>query len=285
MKYGFLIFLIFIQITIQFVTSRRLYNPKHSNNSCINRYQKKLINLLKNDKIIVSKAVEDVMCSIDRGDFAPRHEAYENQPAYIKYGATLSLPGAHARALEVMYKKYNGRKNLEILDIGSGSGYLTLAFAKLFKDSKVYGIEHIKALTKQSVKNIKKHNSSYMKNIVLLTADGRKGMPNHKGGFDIIHSGASTQKKPTDIINQLKSGGRLFIPVKDTPDFQHIHIYDKNTDGTVHDKKDFQENYVKLQSAKKQLKLGKAGIYYIPKKIDEKETLRRSHSRRYRRFR
>ena len=115
LKFTFLFIYITIQILSIFInTSSTALTHKHK---CINDHQLRLINNLKKDKILISPAVEKVMCSIDRGDFASKIEAYQNQPAYIKYGATLSLPGAHARALEIMYTKFKDRKNLTIVGI------------------------------------------------------------------------------------------------------------------------------------------------------------------------
>jgi protein-L-isoaspartate(D-aspartate) O-methyltransferase len=250
--------------------------------SCQNDGQQKLINELKKEGTLKSAVVEKVMCGIDRMDFAAiGKEAYSNESSYIKHGATISIPRVHARALEVMYEKFKGKKNLSILDIGSGSGYLTIALAKLFPGSKVIGLEHIKKLTEDSIVNINKHNKAALtsKQINMITGDGKNGMESHRGGFDIIHIGASAPSTPTRIIKQLKVGGRLFTPVQDTPHKQHIHIYDKLPKGKFTDIQDIQEDYVNLQDSKVQTTAGIKNIY-LQAGLKANEKIFKSHQKK-----
>ncbi len=94
-------------------------------NNCINKDNRDLVNNLKEEGYIRSKEVEDVMCTLDRADFVNRDETpYSWEPVYIGYGATLSRPKAHAWALEKALEKFQTVGKINILDIGSGSGYL-----------------------------------------------------------------------------------------------------------------------------------------------------------------
>ena len=98
---------------------------KYKPNNCINKDNRDLVNNLKDEGYIKSNEVEDVMCTLDRADFVDREEnPYSWEPVYIGYGATLSRPKAHAWALEKAYEKFQGVGKINILDIGSGSGYL-----------------------------------------------------------------------------------------------------------------------------------------------------------------
>ena len=78
---------------------------------------------------------------MDRQFYAPKYP-YEDCPQPIGYGATISAPHMHAYALEYLYDKLKTAKN--VLDVGSGTGYLTAAMALIVPNgSKVYGIEHV----------------------------------------------------------------------------------------------------------------------------------------------
>lgn len=103
--------------------------------------------VLSNDedtKFIGSQKVADVMLKVDRGDFAPNNY-YLNRPIYIGYNVTISAPHMHAFALEHLAPFCI--KGAKILDIGSGSGYLTVALSKMTGDTgKVIGVEHIPEL-------------------------------------------------------------------------------------------------------------------------------------------
>ena len=76
-------------------------------------------------KYIKDSAIESLMCTLDRKDFSMgKEDAYDWDPTYIGYGATFSAPRVHAFAVEQLYRKFKNQKNLKLLDIGSGSGYL-----------------------------------------------------------------------------------------------------------------------------------------------------------------
>jgi protein-L-isoaspartate(D-aspartate) O-methyltransferase len=91
--------------------------------------------------IIKSKEVAKALEKVDRKHYAPGHY-YMDSPQPLGYGATISAPHMHAYALEYLEKQILKAKN--ILDVGSGTGYLTAAMAMLApKDCKVYGIEHV----------------------------------------------------------------------------------------------------------------------------------------------
>ena len=102
-----------------------------------------LISQLKERREIKSGKIEKVMRLVDRGDFA-KDDLYEDCPQYIGYGATISAPNIHAFALEQLEDVL--KEGNKVLDVGSGSGYLTTCFAYLVgKSGQVIGIDHIKA--------------------------------------------------------------------------------------------------------------------------------------------
>ena len=93
--------------------------------------------------MVKSAKIEKVMRLVDRGDFA-KDDLYEDSPQYIGYGATISAPNIHAFALEHLEDVL--KQGNKVLDVGSGSGYLSTCFAYLVgKSGQVIGIDHIKA--------------------------------------------------------------------------------------------------------------------------------------------
>ena len=94
---------------------------------------KNLLEQLKLENIIRSQKVFNSMLQVDRADFSSWNP-YEDSPQSIGYGATISAPHMHAYALE--YLEPYCSENIHILDVGSGSGYLTVALSKIIKDDK-----------------------------------------------------------------------------------------------------------------------------------------------------
>ena len=105
---------------------------------------KDLCDGLYNKGYIKSQKVRDSMIKVDRADFSPRYP-YVDSPQPINYNVTISAPHMHAYCLEVLkdHLKEGGRA----LDVGFGSGYLTVAMSKMMNDKGIaVGIEHIQEL-------------------------------------------------------------------------------------------------------------------------------------------
>lgn len=167
---------------------------------------------------------------------------------------------------------YPGAK---VLDVGSGSGYLCALFAHLVVRAsflysfhhhensssrfllqtpagKVIGVDHIPQITNFSLGNLRKSpvHSGMLDDgtIKIVTADGRKGYP-EEGPYDAIHVGAAAAEMHQTLVDQLKSPGRMFIPVEGT-DSQYVWQVDKDKDGVVTQKKMFAVLYVPLTERK-----------------------------------
>lgn len=153
-----------------------------------------------------------------------------------------------------------------VLDIGSGSGYLTHVLANLVTSpgssdtGKVIGVDHISELVDLSRENMDKsaEGRELQKSgkVEFIKADGRLGW---KDGapYDAIHVGAAAESLHPVLIEQLRAPGRLFIPVESEKDGsmlgsmggQYIWVVDKKEDGSVQKEKVFQVSYVPLTDA------------------------------------
>ncbi|OTF80166.1 protein-L-isoaspartate(D-aspartate) O-methyltransferase-like, partial [Euroglyphus maynei] len=170
-----------------------------------------MVENLKKNSIVQDSRVENALLSVDRGNFVDSSK-YVDSPMSIGYGATISAPHMHAYALELL--KDHLVDGETVLDVGSGSGYLTACMAIMVgSQGKVIGIEHIPELAAKSLENIKKGNADLLssKRVIIKVGDGRKGSAEH-APFNAIHVGAAAPVLPQDLVDQLKPGGRLIIP-------------------------------------------------------------------------
>ena len=210
-----------------------------------------LLQDLKRCGVLNSNKVYDAMKQVDRSDFT-KYNTYDDSPQSISYNATISAPHMHCHALE--YLEQYLTEGAHILDVGFGSGYLTVALSKMINDTGiVVGIEHIKELYEFGEKNIQKHHKNLLdsKKIILVNEDGRKGYKTY-APYKVIHVGAAAEEVPKELIDQLDKNGRMFIPVG-TYD-QWIKVIDKDNKGNISEKKVMGVRYVPLTSKEKQLK-------------------------------
>jgi len=160
----------------------------------------------------------------------------------------------HAHALETCLPHI--RPTARILDIGSGSGYLTHCFANLISDDggKVVGLEHIPELIELAKKNMAKSEDgrSLLETgkAEFVQGDGRLGYGG-KEEWDVVHVGAAAEKVGEGLLGVLKRGGRMFIPVEDAMGYQYIWVIDKKEDGSVERKKEWGVRFVPLTDAPK----------------------------------
>ena len=213
---------------------------------------KDLCDGLKKKGYIQSQSVYNALINVDRVDFAPR-APYEDSPQPINYNVTISAPHMHAYCLELLkdYLKPGGKA----LDVGFGSGYLTVAMSKMMEDKgTVVGVEHIKELCTFAKENISKHNKKLLdeEKIKLFEYDGRKGYEKLKP-YNCIHVGAASEEIPQPLIDQLALGGRLVVPVGKQYEGQYINIIDKDQNGKISTKIELSVRYVPLTDVDKQL--------------------------------
>ncbi|KAK4516916.1 uncharacterized protein ATC70_000243 [Mucor velutinosus] len=201
-----------------------------------------LVQKLFQASIITKERVVQAMTAVDRKDFCPR-DPYEDSPQGIGYGVTISAPHMHGYALDNLESFL--KPGMKALDIGSGSGYLTACMASMVGSSgKVVGVEHISELVDSAKRSVQKNHSDYHQ-LEFVAADGRLGYEK-EAPFDCIHVGAAAPVTPQSLISQLKSPGRLFIPVGKQDEQQWIMLYDKDENGHVTETKWLSVRYVPL---------------------------------------
>ena len=145
-----------------------------------------------------------------KGVFAQR--AYEDTPLPIECGQTISKPsvvGIMTQALKITTRD-------KILEIGTGSGYQTAILSKLAR--RVYSVERFKPLYDEAKHIFKKLN---LNNITPIWGDGSQGIVEQQP-FDRIIVTAAAEDPPPMLLNQLKVGGIMIIPVGQSDEIQKL---------------------------------------------------------------
>ncbi|XP_068666339.1 protein-L-isoaspartate O-methyltransferase 1-like isoform X2 [Aristolochia californica] len=215
---------------------------------------KALVEHLQQYGVIKSSKVAEVMDTVDRGLFVPDGTpAYIDSPMQIGYNATISAPHMHAMCLELLEDHL--QPGMHALDIGSGTGYLTACFALMVgPEGCAVGIDHIPELVATSMDNIKRSAAAPLLkegSLSIHVGDGRQGWPEF-APYDAIHVGAAAPQIPQPLIDQLKPGGRMVIPVGTM--FQDLKVVDKKPDGSITIHTETSVRYVPLTSRESQLR-------------------------------
>jgi protein-L-isoaspartate(D-aspartate) O-methyltransferase len=167
---------------------------------------------------ITNVRVLAAMGKVPRHEFVPvemRSHAYSDGPLPIGYGQTISQPYIVAFMTEKLEPKPTDR----VLEIGTGSGYQAAVLAELV--AEVYTIEIIEPLAQRAEVELKR--LSYT-NVHVRAGDGYKGWP-EAAPFDAIIVTCAPEKVPQPLIEQLKDGGRMIIPVGGAGDQELVLLH------------------------------------------------------------
>ncbi len=171
------------------------------------------------------QATLDAMRNIPRHLYVPfpqRRNAYEDRPLPIGYGQTISQPYIVAYMTEIV----DPNPGDKMLEIGTGSGYQAAVLAEIIEE--VYTIEIVRPLGEQA----KRMLDAQYDNVFVKIADGYHGWSEH-APFDAIVVTAAAEYIPPPLVEQLKEGGRMIIPVGSPFQIQQLMLVEKGKDGEI----------------------------------------------------
>jgi len=177
-------------------------------------------------KASLDKRVVEAMRAVPRHKFVPpdfRSNAYENTALPIGHRQTISQP--YIVALMTDLAAVTSKS--VVLEVGTGSGYQAAVLSELV--SHVYSIEIIEALGLEA--RLLLQDLGY-DNVTVKIGDGYHGWPEH-APFDAILVTAAAEHIPEQLIQQLKPGGRLVIPVGKQNQSQSLRVLTKGSDGKI----------------------------------------------------
>jgi protein-L-isoaspartate(D-aspartate) O-methyltransferase len=177
---------------------------------------------------ITNKAVLSAMRKVPRHEFVlgtHKAQAYDDLALPIGNQQTISPPYIVAYMTETL----DPQPEDKVLEIGTGSGYQAAVLSEIVKE--VYTIEIVSPLAKQATRRMK--DLGYA-NVHVLDGDGYKGWPEH-APFDKIIVTCSPENVPEPLIEQLKEGGRMIIPIGERYQ-QSFHLL-KKEDGELKDER------------------------------------------------
>ena len=170
--------------------------------------------------------VLDAMRRVPRHEFVPdayKASAYADSPLPTSQGQTISQPYIVALMTELADPKPEHR----VLEVGTGSGYQAAILSGLVRE--VYSIELVSELA--STAKLRLERLGY-KNVQVRQGDGYLGWPQH-APFDSILVTAGAKEIPKPLVDQLKPGGRMIIPVGESSQEQVLQVIAKDASGKV----------------------------------------------------
>jgi protein-L-isoaspartate(D-aspartate) O-methyltransferase len=174
----------------------------------------------------LSEKVMNAMGAVPRDEFVPpayRHLAYSNTPLPIEAGQTISQPLIVALMTELLEPQPEDI----ILEVGTGSGYQAAVLAHLVKH--VYGVEIVEVLAQGAAQTLQRLGYD---NVTVRAGDGYAGWPEH-GPFDGIIVTAAAEHLPPPLLQQLKPGGKLVIPVGEEHGYQELLVVEVSAAGEI----------------------------------------------------
>ena len=187
----------------------------------------------------IDAKVTEAMRQVPRHLLVPeavRAEAYDNTALPIGHGATISQPFIVALMTDVLDVRSTDR----VLEVGTGSGYQAAILSRLA--GRVYSIEIVAPLAERAAWQLAE--LGYGK-VTVRSGDGYAGWPEH-APFDRIIVTAGADHVPQPLIDQLRPGGRMVIPVGRNPDSLQLTLVTKNAQGRVRTRRLLPVSFVPL---------------------------------------
>jgi len=159
---------------------------------------------------VLDQAVLDLLYAVPREDFVPppyRTLAFTDMEIPIGEAEKMMAPKLEARTVQAVAP----RKSERVLEVGTGSGYLTALLAH--RAAHVHSVEIRPALAAFGRANLERHGAD---NVTLETGDAARGWPT-RAPYDVIVLTGSTPVLPKALLEQLSPGGRLFAVVGEGP--------------------------------------------------------------------
>lgn len=175
---------------------------------------------------IADPRVLEAMAQVPRHEFVPpaqRSEAYDDCPLPIGYGQTISQPYVVAFMTAAVEPKPGDR----VLEIGTGSGYQAAVLADLV--AEVYTMELVEPLAKRAAADLKRLGYA---NVKVRVGDGYRGWP-EAAPYDAILVTCAPEDVPPALVQQLREGGRMIIPVGSQWGAQELYLLRKTATGLV----------------------------------------------------
>jgi protein-L-isoaspartate(D-aspartate) O-methyltransferase len=175
---------------------------------------------------ITDEAVLDAMRAVPRHEFVPsRHRgmAYANRPLPIGHGQTISQP----YIVGYMTEKLEPEPDHRVLEVGTGSGYQAAVLAEIVEE--VHTIEIIEPLARSARRRLERLGYD---NVEVSQGDGYFGLP-EQAPFDTVIVTAAAGHIPPPLVDQLKLGGRMIIPVGPVYAVQTLILVTKDRAGDV----------------------------------------------------
>jgi protein-L-isoaspartate(D-aspartate) O-methyltransferase len=191
----------------------------------------------------MSPAVRAALAKVERHRLVPTAQqdlAYHNRPLPIGNGQTISQPYIVALSSDLIAPQ----PDHVVLEIGTGSGYQAAVLAATVK--RVYSVELIESLGRRAAERLA---AMGQRNVDVRIGDGYAGWP-EKAPFDAIVVTAAAPSVPPALVAQLKTGGRMVIPVGSEGVVQYLKVLTKRADGGVDEREVLPVRFVPLVPAK-----------------------------------
>ncbi|MDP2810669.1 MAG: protein-L-isoaspartate(D-aspartate) O-methyltransferase [Rhodocyclaceae bacterium] len=174
----------------------------------------------------LEERVMEALRQVPRHEFVPdelQYGAYANHPLPIGHGQTISQPYIVALMTDLIHPRLDD----VVLEIGTGSGYQAAILSRLVK--RVYSIEIVAELAREAGERLQRLGYD---NVEVRAGNGQLGWPQH-APYDAILVAAAASRIPPALIEQLKPGGTLVIPVGAQHAAQNLLVLRKTASGRV----------------------------------------------------